>query len=169
MKLHRSLFGLAVLLAAGLGVLGQDIAVSTQMGLFNSLTTASGIVFGVMGAWVALLFPGALSAAIGGDPDSSARTKRIQDYTKPMKWAALAFAASIVFGPCAEAAKTVEALLPYQRRLLGGSFAVLTFLTATMLWSLALSLVPMLHIRDDLKTPTRQRAAIASFKSRASG
>ncbi|MCI5122880.1 MAG: hypothetical protein D3908_17170 [Candidatus Electrothrix sp. AUS4] len=60
---------LTILLSIFIAILcysvGSDIKISEQLPLYESLRNTSAIIFGVMGAWIAILYPNSLLKIYG--------------------------------------------------------------------------------------------------------
>jgi len=123
---------------------GQEIEMSKQMPLFEGLRNTSAIIFGVMGAWLAILHPDSLKKIFRSDggklPDQEKNT--IMLLLSPIMISTAIIATALVIFPLVELAKTVDFLTSYKGILRGAAFSLLSALTLLQLWALILTLVP---------------------------
>lgn len=123
---------------------GQSIDISKQLPLFEGLRNTSAIIFGVMGAWLAILHPDSLKKIFGGHsknlPEQEKNT--IMLLLSPVIISTTIIAVVLVLLPMMEFAKTVKFLVSYKEILRGASFSILSVLTILQLWALILTLVP---------------------------
>ncbi|BBL59934.1 hypothetical protein [Methylomonas koyamae] len=123
---------------------GQLIEMSRQTPLFEGLRNTSSIIFGVMGAWLAILHPDSLKKVFGNDgvkiPEKEKGT--IMLLLSPIIISTSIIAVVLVLFPLIELAKTIDAFHQYKEILRGGSFSLLSVLTFFQLWALILTLVP---------------------------
>jgi hypothetical protein len=123
---------------------GQEIAMSKQMPLFEGLRNTSAIIFGVMGAWLAILHPDSLKKVFRSDggklPEQENNT--IMLLLSPIIISTAIIATVLVLFPLIELSKTVDLFISYKIYLRGVSFSLLSTLTLLQLWALILTLVP---------------------------
>jgi hypothetical protein len=142
LKILKYLLIASIALAAFLQ--GQEIEMSKQMPLFEGLRNTSAIIFGVMGAWLAILHPDSLKKVFRSDgaklPDQEKNT--IMLLLSPIVISTAIIAAVLVLFPLVEFSKTVDYLVSYKGVLRGAAFALLSTLTLLQLWALILTLAP---------------------------
>ena len=119
----------ATLLALGSFWPGMDIPFKTQAALYESLRTTAGIVFTVMGIWVALLYPGARDAVMKLGKVETEEERRVQRLLQPMIIATAVLAVVLFYGLIAEAVRPLSVVQGHVRELRGLSFALLCGLT----------------------------------------
>lgn len=142
LKILKYLLVVSIALAAYLH--GQEIAMSRQMPLFEGLRNTSAIIFGVMGAWLAILHPESLKNIFrsnGGKlPDQEKNT--IMLLLSPIIISTAIIATVLILFPLVELSKTIDYFLAYRGILRGLSFSLLSSLTLLQLWALILTLAP---------------------------
>jgi len=137
-------------------IFGRNIPFQDQLPLYESLRTTSAIIFGVMGAWIALICPEMLSSVISvyskKDDDKYSRFKLL---IRPMRYSTiiLMFVLLIIFiNPLV---RQISFLCDYALQLRGFSFAILGLLTMLQLWSVLLTFIPT----DFLETHMEKKKA----------
>ena len=108
---------------------GMDVSVASQRPLFDSLLIAAGIIFGVMGVWVALLYPQARDAVLKLGTAQTEEEKRVQRLIRPMLIATVVLSVVLAFGPAVEILGALSISRKYARELRGWSFSMLSSLT----------------------------------------
>ena len=131
-------------IALGAFIHGQEIQMSRQVTLFEGLRNTSAIIFGVMGAWLAILHPDSLKKVFRNDrgklPEQEKDT--IMLLLSPIIISTAVIATVLILFPLIEFSKTVSLLISYKGALRGVSFSILSTLTLLQLWALILTLAP---------------------------
>ncbi len=133
-------------------VLGRNIAFNEQIPIYDGLRNTSAIIFAVMGAWIALLYPGKLSQAFGQKPykEKAGDIDQINRLFRPMIYSTVILMVVIGVSFVVPLAKQIDYLHPYKEVFRSVSFGVIAFLTLLQFWSIMLTLVPGDTIKDDL-------------------
>lgn len=123
---------------------GQHIEMVNQLPLYEGLRNTSAIIFGVMGAWLAILHPDSLKKVFSGGAQKlqEQENKTIMLLLSPIILSTTIIAVVLVLLPLVELGKTINHFQPYKEELRGISFAILVVLTLLQLWALILTLVP---------------------------
>lgn len=141
---------------------GQEIEMSKQMPLFEGLRNTSAIIFGVMGAWLAILHPDSLKKVFGSYggkiPDQEKNT--IMLLLSPIIISTAIIAIVLILFPLVEFSKTVNSLISYKEALRGVSFSILSTLTLLQLWALILTLIPGDIIKKHIDKESTQKAVV---------
>ena len=123
---------------------GESISISTQKPLFEGLRNTSAIIFGVMGAWLAILHPDSLKKVFGKEggsfPENERRTVML--LLSPIIISTIIIAIVLVLFPLIEFSKTIDVLLRHKEFLRSSAFSLLSVLTLLQLWALILTLLP---------------------------
>lgn len=158
------LLAVGILLVAGSFWPGMEISFKTQCVLYESLRTTAGIIFTVMGIWVALLYPGARDAVMKLGTAETEEEKRLQELLWPMIIATGVLAVVLFFGLVGEAVRPVLIVQQYVRELRGCSFALLCGLTLALFWSVLLTLIPMVYVTEDLQKIRDRKDAVRRLR-----
>jgi hypothetical protein len=139
---------------------GSNIGMADQWPYFEALRTTSAIVFGVMGALLAIVYPEVVKqgfrATRRDDPGSAGNLSLVVD---PLAHSALLLVSVVLLGP----------VFAWVSKNFGGntyvhsvSFGILLMLTVWQVWTLLLVLRPL----DLLRTHTERAAALDAAKKR---
>lgn len=116
----------------------------SQMKAYEGLRNTAAIIFGVMGAWLAILHPNSLKIVFGEKTgevtDKDKQTIKI--LLQPILAATGILIVVLILSPTALLAKTFPFLLEHRSFLRGASFSLLCSLTVLQLWALLMTLVP---------------------------
>ena len=128
--------------------IGLAIPFASQWSLYQDLRTTSAIVFGVVGAWLAFVYPQALSGSNEGPSSRVAmRVKRLFD---ALKMSTIVLVAVLVLGLANAAARTLPAAVAHHSLARGVGFSLLVYLTLLQLWAILLTVLPAKWLSDDL-------------------
>lgn len=121
---------------------GRNVPMVQQESLFEALRNMAAIIFGIMGAWIAILHPDLLSHLSNPSrllhqdmPDS-------RHLITPMVYAACALAFVLLMEVLRPIASQFGYFITHARIVRGISFSVLGALTVLQIWALVLSFVP---------------------------
>jgi hypothetical protein len=147
---------------------GQEVAFSTQWPLYDSLRNTSAIIFGVMGAWIALIYPEALSSLLKTNQKNSADRKRLNEVHKILHALVLSsciLSMVLMVGFLAPIAKQIPWLITNTKWVRGASYSLLGLLTICQLWTVVLTLLPADRVKRNIDGASKKkqiRNAIAS-------
>lgn len=132
--------------------LGGGIPFKEQMPIYDGLRSTSAIIFAVMGAWIALLYPRKLSQVFGNKTSNEGQIEadQIKRLFRPMIYSTVILMVVIGMSFFVPLAKQIPALCQYKEIFRAGSFALIGALTCIQLWSLIITLLPGDQIKDDL-------------------
>lgn len=122
---------------------GKNVPFEKQWPLFESLRTTASIIFAVVGAWIAIVYPERLKLSFGekgGVAEGSAGT--MAKLFSPIVHSTLILCMILVVGIVAPILKTFSSLLEYREELRGISYGLLVTLTLWQLWTIILTLIP---------------------------
>lgn len=137
----KAVIGLAciaiVLLA---GYLGRNVAFAVQWPLFEALRTTASIIFAVVGAWFAIIYPERLKKSFrGGTAENSG--PGIHRLFTPIVHSTAILATVLVTGVVAPLLKQFDWLLSHREIFRGLSYGLLVFLTLWQLLTVLFSLI----------------------------
>lgn len=157
---------LAILLVATAAFLGRGVPWDAQSDVYSALFQVSAIVFGVMGAWIAIVHPKGLREILGKQGQPSNKTLRTKKLLNAMKCATGIVAACLIVQLLAPLSKEVEWLRQNKEIVRSGSMAFVATLVVIQLWTLVLSLLPIDEVEAELDVVSQ---SAADRKKRMSG
>lgn len=160
---------LVAALIVGIGVVsyvyGRDVTFKEQWLIYESLRNTAAIIFGVMGAWLALIYPGAVTNVLQGKSDSAGtrRSGPIRKLLAPIIVSTIIVTAVLLIGLLAPITRHISLSGNTVEALRGASYALLSLLTILQIWALALALLPA----DLLKRNIERQDKASARRSRA--
>lgn len=148
-------------------VLGKGISFSEQMPIYEGLRNTSAIIFAVMGAWIALLYPSKLSQAFGRKPYDE-KKKDIDDINrlfKPLIYSTIILIVVVGISFIVPLGKQISYLHQYKDIFRSISFGSIAILTILQFWSLILTLVPGDEIKDSVDDVREREKILERMKS----
>ncbi len=123
---------------------GQDIHLKEQLQIYEGLRNTSAIIFGVMGAWLAILHPDVLKNIFIKEKGniSSKDRETIKLLLAPIVISTFVLLIVLVVPLLVAIGKTISYFTQHAKIFRGVSFALLIFLTVIQIYTLILSLVP---------------------------
>lgn len=122
---------------------GRNVPFKDQWPLYEALRNTSAIIFGVMGAWLAIIYPDGIFKLFS--PKEKSLKKEQLDIAKklnpPIIYSTFIIAYVLAAGFIAPLLKHIPELLSYKAVLRGASYAILGMLTVLQLWALLWTLV----------------------------
>lgn len=146
--------------------LGFKIPMESQLAVYESLVTVSSFVFGVMGAWLALVYPETLKRVV--DPSAKGKgdmLKTLKRLLIPMGISLGVIAVSMAVRLLTLVAKYSFELHSYSEMLRGASFSVATLSSCLVLIALLYAIAPGLSIEDEFKLHVDRQDRINRMKS----
>lgn len=147
-------------------VLGKGISFSEQMPIYEGLRNTSAIIFAVMGAWIALLYPGKLSQVFGRKPYDE-KKKDVDDINrlfKPLIYSTIILIVVVGVSFIVPLGKQISYLHQYKDIFRSISFGSIATLTILQFWSLILTLVPGDEIKDSVDDAREQEKILERMK-----
>jgi hypothetical protein len=164
---------LALFVAILCFVTGGGIEYSAQRSVLIGLRYVSGIVFGVIGAWVAIVNPRELRATIRRLPDDLSNAEEnvrlFQRLLRAMRYSTCILAIVLLMTIAEPIAKESSFLIDHRFTVRRFTFAVLGVATIAQLWSILLAIAPSEDydylLRRDSKRSERLSATLPSRES----
>lgn len=159
MKYKVAFGAVAVILVSLAGYFGRHIAFSLQWPLFEALRTTASIIFAVVGAWFAIIYPERLKKSFrGGNADSNG--PGIHRLFTPIVHSTAILATVLIIGVVAPLMKQFDFILAHRSVFRGISYGLLVFLTMWQLLTVVFSLIgPDIVKRYTSKQDRAQEAA----------
>ncbi|ENK7127014.1 hypothetical protein I5L07_14590 [Serratia marcescens] len=145
---------------------GRNIPFAQQSPLFEALRTTASIIFAVVGAWMAIIYPERLRFTF--KPSSSENTSMPVNMGKllhPAVNSTFILCIVLFVGVLAPVVKQIPYLLPYKEPLRGLSFSLLMMLTFWQIWTVILTLVPADMIKNKVDHENAKVTGRKSFFS----
>ena len=157
-------WGFAFLAVAAGGWLGRSVPFSEQWPMFEGLRTTAAIIFGVIGAWLAIIYPERLKLSFKSDTEKSDGEKEngLSQLFTPVVNSTLILGVVLALGVIAPIAKRYP--IPLDVELMRGlSYSILVALTLWQLWTVLLTLRPANTIKSFADQEDEKLRVIASL------
>lgn len=159
MKVKVTLIICILALVGSAGYFGRHIAFALQWPLFEALRTTASIIFAVVGAWFAIIYPERLKKSFRGG-DSGGGGSGIHNLFTPIVHSTAILAAVLLVGIGAPLLKQFDWILAHRTVFRGISYGLLVFLTMWQLLTVVLSLTgPDILKRFTSKQEASKKAA----------
>lgn len=123
---------------------GDIISSDRQAELYGSLSTIAGVIFGVMGAWVAIIYPDSLKSINERNNKNSIRyLSTISHLRTSILISTIILAIYLVGSPVVSVIVKFDSYQHHKTWFLRASFCLLLILASLQFWSVILSLVPL--------------------------
>lgn len=125
-------------------IFGQQVPFAEQWPLFEALRTTSAIIFAVVGAWLAIVYPERLRLSfdktrVDGNTNGSGN---IAILLSPVVNSTVILCIVLLVGVSAPLLKRADLLLAHKEIFCGISYATLVGLTLWQAWTVVLTLIP---------------------------
>lgn len=135
---------------------GDKIPFSEQWGLYETLRTTASIIFAVVGAWFAIVYPEKLKAPFREKIDNTPNADtRFGSLFSPIVNSTVILCVILFIGILAPVLKQIPFILEYKAKMRAISFGLLCCLTFWQIWTVFITLIPA----DLLKTQSDQEMA----------
>lgn len=137
---------------------GQEVSFETQWRSYEALRNTSGIVFAVMGAWIAIIYPESLRKIISPDSEGG---EEILNMLQAMLISAIILAFVLLLGVAVPLLSQYSFLAAQERAFRGLSYLTLSLMTLAQLWTLLLTILPNYIVKRSM-VRRRNDAALLS-------
>lgn len=124
------------------GYLGRQIPFVEQWPLFEALRTTASIIFAVIGAWFAIIYPERLKISFKGGKEKKDNSLGIHKLFTPIVHSTIILSIILLIGVVAPIVKRLDFCYEYLPYFRGISYSILVFLTLWQLVTVIYSLVP---------------------------
>lgn len=133
---------LGVAICAAGYYLGQNIPFAQQWPLYEALRNTAAIIFAVVGAWLAIIYPERLKISFGRRPAAAAAgNDNVGLLLTPAVHSTIILVCLLMIGILAPLVKQIPGILEYVNLMRGVSFSILALLTQ---WQAAIVVVTIL-------------------------
>lgn len=126
---------------------GQEVSFQLQWPLYEALRNTSAIVFAVMGAWIAIIYPADLKNL--SSPKSEGK-ENVFNMLQAMSISALVLAFVLIVAWSVPIMKQFAVLHTYTKLLRGISYSLVSLLTLAQLWTILLTILPNYLVKRSL-------------------
>ncbi|WP_027329115.1 hypothetical protein [Marinimicrobium agarilyticum] len=147
-------------------IVGENIPMKEQVHIYDGLRNTAAIIFGIMGAWIAMLYPNKLNAIFKSkDLDKSAKEiSEIKLLFKPMIYSTLILFVVISVSILVPVGRNLEFLVGYKGVLRSASFSLVCTITVLQFWSLLMTLLPGDFLKRDIDAKESKNKTIQAVK-----
>lgn len=141
---------------------GSSVSFREQWPLYESLRNTSAIIFGVMGAWIAIIYPGALGRILSSRDvkANDSEYRKIRKLISPMVYSTLIISFVLLVGVLAPLFKQVDFFMSHYVLMRRLTFGLLGMLTFSQLCALILTLVPANMAQTEAQDEKSKREAL---------
>lgn len=160
----RRLLGwtLAVAAVAAGAWFGRKVPFSEQWPMYEGLRTTAAIIFGVIGAWLAIIYPERLKLSFKRGAQAAPSESGVGQLFSPVVNSTIVLGAILVIGVIAPIVKQYP--LPLNVEICRGiSYGMLVALTLFQLWTVLLTLVPADTIKSFVDHEDEAQRALAGL------
>lgn len=167
MKIYRVLLpAVAIALVAVGAWFGRKVPFAEQWPMFEALRATAAIIFAVIGAWMAIIYPERLKLSFrpvnGAAPTEIGSATGWSQLFTPVVHSTLILSVVLLIGIVVPALKHAQLAVPveYWR---GISYATLVALTLWQLWTVLLTLVPADKVKASLDASDARSATLTGM------
>jgi hypothetical protein len=153
---------IGVLVFLGCFFCGKNISITEQLPIYESLRNTSAIIFGVMGAWIAILYPNALLKIYGKTDlvEAEKGSKSIKQLISPMVLSTFIVSFVLLISLIAPIVRGIPSLVAHKNIIRSLSFALLGLLTFSQLWALIATLLPSEMVKRSVEFTINKRKKV---------
>ncbi len=146
--------------------LGGKVSLKEQMSVYEGLRNTAGIVFAVMGAWIALLYPKFLVQLFGKEAGAkqSQESRQITKLFRPLLYSTLVLLVVTIVSFAAPLARQICYLHDNAELLRSLSYGTLALLTSLQFWAVILTLVPADTVKETLEQEAIRNKVVDRMK-----
>lgn len=140
-----------ILLSAGFFLgwkFGGEVSFSEQWPLFESLRNTAAIIFAVVGAWFAIIYPERMKGILSRSPLAISAGEGIGKLFSPIVHSTIILCLILLIGVMAPLAKQIDFLVEHVEYVRKLSYGVLFVLTFWQVWTVLVTLVPALLLKE---------------------
>lgn len=159
---------LSAILIGVAGWRGSTITFKDQWPLYEALRNTAAIIFAVIGAWLAIVYPERLKMSLrdNGGHRAIGNEQKVVSLMTPIVNSTVILAAILLVGIGAPLIKELPFVRANVEVFRGVSYGLLTALTLWQLWTVVLTLVPASDVTTSVKREQAVREAVRNVISR---
>ncbi len=123
---------------------GQNVSYEIQNTLYEGLRNTSAVIFGIMGIWIAVIYPDVLSNIFKKKErgEIELELRKVNRLLYPLLYSTLALIVVLIVTTLAPLLKLIPFFIKNYMLLRGISYSILGVLTLLQIWALILALIP---------------------------
>lgn len=130
---------------------GQNIPYEDQSSIFDTLKDTASIIFAILGAWIAIIYPKDLKAIFKlNDSDTTQTTQIFEKLISSLIIVTFTLITMIFLMPFIALIRNIDYFQQYKTYLRGGLFLYIYVLTWTQIYALLATLIPNVKMLIDL-------------------
>ncbi|UCR75701.1 hypothetical protein [Burkholderia thailandensis] len=129
---------------------GRHIPFEKQWPLYEALRTTASIIFAVIGAWLAIIYPERLKVSFRGGNKNGGSNGNLGVLLTPAVHSTIILGLLLLLGICAPLIKEVPAVRPHVEVARGISFVILSVLTMWQVVIVFMTLFPAQIVQDQI-------------------
>lgn len=133
----------ATALIVGACIFGREVPFAQQWPLYEALRNTAAIIFAVVGAWLAIIYPERLKLSFGRKAEDSSSSTNLRILLAPAVHSTIILVVLLAVGVAAPLVKKIPYALAHLEFFRGLSFVLLTVLT---LWQIAIVIIAIVPI-----------------------
>lgn len=154
------LFSVFILFLPIIIYFGQNVPYEDQSSIFDTLKDTASIIFAILGAWIAIIYPKDLKAIFKlNDSDTTQTTEIFEKLISSLIIVTFTLITMIFLMPIMALIKNIEFFQEYKMYLRSGLFLYIYILTWTQIYALLSTLIPNIKMLIDL-AKAKSRASI---------
>ncbi|CAH1747470.1 conserved membrane protein of unknown function [Thauera humireducens] len=145
--------------------LGKSVPFAEQWPLFEALRTTASIIFAVVGAWLAIIYPERLRLSFRGEAGGNGQAVKMGQLLHPAMHSTAILCVVLFVGIAAPLLKQLPELLAHRAVLRGLSYGLLVSLTLWQIWTVVLTLIPADVVKSVSDREAKRAQFVDGFKS----
>ncbi|EPK4167943.1 hypothetical protein QEG52_000637 [Stenotrophomonas maltophilia] len=156
-----------VVVLAGAVIQGRWVSFAQQWPLYEALRNTAAIIFAVVGAWLAIVYPERLRMSQGKSGDAEPKSAdKITKLLEPIVNSTVILAVVLIVGLVAPLIKGVPFVREHVEVFRGISFVILASLTLLQICTVVLTLIPASDVRQQVLEEKAVKGTFSAIFSR---
>lgn len=146
---------------------GSAVPFKDQWPLYEALRNTAAIIFAVIGAWLAIVYPERLKMSLRGSAESKSNEngQRVVSLMTPIVNSTVILAAILLIGVSVPLVKGLPFVQAHVEVFRGISYGILTALTFWQLWTVILTLIPASDVTNSVRREQAVRQTVRNVIS----
>ena len=162
MKILGGIFLMVVLIFSA--YFGKNVPFSSQWPLYEALRTTASIIFAVVGAWFAIIYPERLKKSFrGGSSASESNGSGITRLFTPIVHSTAILASVLIIGVVAPLVKQIPFFIDHKDIFRGASYAILVFLTLWQLLTVIIVSLVLIWLKDITRSKRERKMLLILY------